>query len=88
MIDYLDDNLFETKLIDRRSNGFKFQDYVCNSCHDLTMICLNISGTAMISVKEADYRCIIHEISKSEPIHLSKKSMFHDCGYIYKMHIQ
>ena len=25
------------------SHGFKFQDFVCNGCHDLTIMYLNIS---------------------------------------------
>ena len=47
------------------NHWFKFQDYVCNACHDLTMMCLNISNIAIIIVKDVDYRCIISEISKS-----------------------
>ena len=30
---------------------FKFQDSVCNDCHDLTMVCLNISNITIITVK-------------------------------------
>ena len=30
--------------------GFKFQDSVCNGCHDLTILCLNISNIAIITV--------------------------------------
>ena len=40
------------------NHGFKFQGYVCNDCHDLTMLCLNISDIAIITVKHDDYRCI------------------------------
>ena len=25
------------------NHGFKFQDYACNGCHDLSMLCLDIS---------------------------------------------
>ena len=46
------------------NHGFKRQDYVCNGCHDLTMLCLNISSIATITVKGVDYRCIIPDISK------------------------
>ena len=45
------------------NHRFKFQNSVCNGCHDLTMLCFNISD---IAVKGVDYRCIIHDISKSE----------------------
>ena len=30
------------------SNGFEFQDYVCNFCLDLTILCFNISNMAII----------------------------------------
>ena len=30
------------------SHGFKFQDHVCNGCHDLKMLYVNISGIAII----------------------------------------
>ena len=45
------------------NHGFKFQDFVCNGCHDLAMLCLNMSDMAIITVKNVDYRCIIHNIS-------------------------
>ena len=40
-------------------HGFQFQEYVCNGCHDFSMLCLNISNIAIIIVKNVDYRCII-----------------------------
>ena len=51
---------------------FKFQDYVCNGCHNLTILSVNISDIAIIAVKNFDYCCIIHNISKSETINLLK----------------
>ena len=50
------------------SHEFKFQDYVCNGCHDLTTLSVNINNIAIITVKNVDYHCIIHIISKSEAI--------------------
>ena len=40
-------------------HGFQFPEYVCNGCHDFSMMCLNISDIAIIIVKNVDYRCII-----------------------------
>ena len=34
------------------NHRFKFQDHVCNVCHDLTMLCLNISNIGVITVKK------------------------------------
>ena len=55
-------------------HGFKFQDSLCNCCHDLTTSCLNISDIVTIIVKHVDNCSIIHNISKSE-----------DCGYVLKI---
>ena len=63
------------------NHGFKFQDYVCNGCHDLTILSVNISNIAIITVKNVDYRYIIHN-SKSEAINLLKNYVLENCGYI------
>ena len=54
------------------NHGVKFQDSVCDGCHDLIILSVNISNIAIITVKNIDYRCIIHNISKSEAINLLK----------------
>ena len=65
---------------------FNFQDSVCNGCHDLMMLSLNISDIAIIAVKGVDYHCISHSINKSEVIHLLEYFVFDDHEDIYKMH--
>ena len=64
------------------SHGFKFQDSICNGYHDLTMLSVNISDIAIITIKNVDYRCIIHNISKSEAINLLESSVLEDRGCI------
>ena len=64
------------------NHGFKFQDSVCNGCHDLRMLSLTISDIAMITVKDVDYCCIIHNISISEAINLLENSVVENRGYI------
>ena len=64
------------------NHAFKFQDSVCNGCHDLTILCLNISDIFIITVKNVGYRCIIHNISKSVAINLLENSVLEDCEYI------
>ena len=44
------------------NNGFKFQDSVCSGCHNLTMLSVNISYIAIITIRNIDYRCIIHNM--------------------------
>ena len=64
------------------NHGFQYQDFVCNRCHNLLMECVNISDIALITVKGADYCCIIHGISKSESINLLENLVLDDRGYI------
>ena len=61
---------------------FKFQYYVCNGCHNLTMLSVNISDIAIITVKNVDYRCIMYNINKSEAINLLENYVLEDRGYI------
>ena len=66
-------------------HGFNFQDYVCNGCHDLAMLNVNISGIAITTIKNVEYCCIvhiIHNISKPEAIHLLENSVLEDHGYL------
>ena len=65
------------------NHGFKFENYVCNGCHDLTMLSVNISDIAIITVKNTYYRCIVHNISKFEAINLLENSNKYILG-IYK----
>ena len=63
------------------NHGFKFQDPLCNGCNDLTMLCLNLIDIAIITIENVDYRCIIHNISKSDVIHLLENSVLDDREY-------
>ena len=42
--------------------GFKFQDSAYNGCHNLTIVCLNISNITVITVKNVDYHWTINSI--------------------------
>ena len=50
--------------------SFKFQSNVCNRCHNLLMMSMNLSDIANLNVKGSDYRSIISLISKNEAINL------------------
>ena len=49
---------------------FKFQTYVCNRCHDLLMMSMNLSDIYILNIKNVNYCFIINGISKSEAIKL------------------
>ena len=50
--------------------SFKFQPNICNRCHDLLMMSINLSDIAILNIKGSDYRCIISLINKNEAINL------------------
>ena len=63
------------------NHGLKFQDSVCNGCHDVRMLSLTISDIAMITVKDVGYYWISHN-SISEAINLLENSVVENRGYI------
>ena len=52
------------------NKGFKFQPNVCNRCHDLLMMSMDLSYIAVLNIKSTGYGCIISGISKSKTINL------------------
>ena len=50
--------------------GFKFQSNVCNSCHDLVMMSINLRDIAILKLKGSDYCCIIILTSENQAIKL------------------
>ena len=39
--------------------GFKFQPDVCDGCHDVLMMSVNLRNTAISNIKGAGYHCIV-----------------------------
>ena len=48
-----------------KNTGFKYQPYVCNGCHDFSMIVQNLSDFLIVTVKNVDYRCYIVGVDKN-----------------------
>ena len=46
--------------------NFKFQSNVCNRCHDLLMMSINLSGIGILNIKGSYFCCIISLISKND----------------------
>ena len=46
--------------------GFKFEEHVCNKCHDLLMIAYSLKDIAILNTKWNTFRCILMGISKNE----------------------
>ena len=62
------------------NHGLKLWDSVWNGCHDLSMLSVNVSNIAIITIINVDYCCIVHNITKSEAINLLKHFLLEDSG--------
>ena len=47
---------------------YKFQPYVCNDCHAVSMMAYELKNIAILNTKGVDYRCILWGISKNDAI--------------------
>ena len=56
------------------SEGFKFQPNVCNRCHDLLKMSMNLSVIASLNIKVSDHCYIISGIRKIEAINLMQNT--------------
>ena len=54
--------------------GFKFQLDVCNGCHDVLMISINLIDIAILNIGSANYQCIINRMRKSKTVNLTEKT--------------
>ena len=72
-------------------NGFKFQPDVCNGCHDVLIMSINLNNISILNICRVDCACIITRISTSESVnllqnaHLSEKSetLHNDFSLLY-----
>ena len=52
--------------------SFKFQLNVCNRCHGLLILSVNLSNIAILNVKGSDFCCMISLISENKAINLTE----------------
>ena len=60
--------------------GFKYQPYICNGCHDFSMIVQNLDDFVILKVKGVDYRCCVVNMSKKDAISLLNNSVLDNKG--------
>ena len=60
--------------------GFKFEEYVCNRCHDLLTMAHSLKNIAILSAKGATFRCLLMGISKNEALKKLNNSVIYDTG--------
>ena len=50
--------------------GYKYGPYVCNICHDLSMVVYDLNDFMVLSIKGIGYRCYVFNMSKSDAINV------------------
>ena len=62
--------------------GFKFEEHVCNKCHDLLIMAYSLKNIAILNAKGATFRCILMGISKNEGLKRLNNSVTYDKGVL------
>ena len=62
--------------------GFKYQPYVCNGCHDFSIIVQNLDDFVILRIKGVDYRCCVVSMSKKDTITLLNNSVLDNKGVL------
>ena len=62
--------------------GFKFEEHVCNRCHDLLTMAHFLKSIAILSAKGATFRCTLMGISKNEDLKRLNNSITYDKGVL------
>ena len=62
--------------------GFKFEEHVCNKCHDFLTIAYSLKNIAILNAKGATFRCILMGISKNEGLKRLNNSVTYDRGVL------
>ena len=55
--------------------GYEYEHYVCNACHDLSMMVYNLDDFKILNIKDVDYRCFVFIMSKNDAIKLLINSL-------------
>ena len=64
------------------SDGFKYQPYVCNRCHDFPMTVMNLSDFFILNIKGLDYRVYISNIDKKDAVNILNNSKLGNKGVL------
>ena len=57
-----------------KDNGYNYEPYVCNGCHDLSMMAYELKSIAILNVKGVDCRCVLWNMTKNDAINLLNNS--------------
>ena len=51
-----------------KDTGYKYESYVCNGCHDLSMVVYDLNDFMILNIKGVDHRCYVFNMKKSDSI--------------------
>ena len=61
---------------------FKFEEHVCNRCHDLLMVAYSFKNIAILSAKGTTFICLLMSTSKNEALKELNNSLTYDRGVL------
>ena len=62
--------------------SYKYEPYVCNGCHDLSMVVYGLKDFMILSIKGVDYRCYVFNMSKTDAINLLNNFVLDNKGVL------
>ena len=62
--------------------GFKFEEHVCNRCHDLLTMAHSLKNIAILSGKGHTFRCLLMDVSKNKALKRLNNSVTYDRGVL------
>ena len=62
--------------------GFKLEKHFCNGCHDLLTTAYSLKNIVILSVKGANFRCILMGISRNKGLKRLNNSITYDRGVL------
>ena len=65
-----------------RNIGYKYEPYVCNGCHDLSMVVYDLNDLMILNIKGNDYRCYVFNMSKNDGITVLNNSVLDNKGVL------
>ena len=64
------------------SDGYKYQPYVLNECHDFSMAVMNLSDFFIINIKGIGYRVYISDIDIRDAVNILNNSNLSNKGVL------
>ena len=55
--------------------GYKYKQYVCDGCHDFSVIVYYLDDFMILNIKGIDYKCFVFNMSRNDTIKLLNNSL-------------